>query len=43
MDRLMCVTCGEFLLAVRKDGELVLASGESCPECGGTEFQDVGE
>lgn len=43
MDQLMCMKCGEFLLAVLEDGELVPEGEDRCPECGRAEFEDVGE
>jgi predicted nucleic acid-binding Zn-ribbon protein len=39
MDYVMCLSCGEFVQAIREDDRLVPRTDE-CPDCGGHKFQD---
>lgn len=41
MKQVMCIGCGEFVLAIPERGELVPAGENRCPKCGGTEFEQV--
>jgi predicted RNA-binding Zn-ribbon protein involved in translation (DUF1610 family) len=38
MELTMCLSCGEFVHAVKDDGEFVPNTDE-CPDCGGSEFK----
>ena len=40
METVMCRTCGEFVVAVKRNGAVEPIS-DSCPECDGTVFKDI--
>jgi predicted nucleic acid-binding Zn-ribbon protein len=39
MDLVMCLSCGEFVRAFKRDDKLVPRNDE-CPDCGGRKFKD---
>ena len=40
MELLLCVGCGNFVIAVRR-GSAVEPIREACPECGGSAFEEI--
>lgn len=39
--KLRCRSCGNFVPALPKDGELIPVGSGKCHECGGTEFKQT--